>query len=743
MELKLAADSFNNGLRDAQKEAKEFEKNLKPTLSATKDLGIAMAAVGTAVVGAFTAMTKSAVDYGDKLNDARQRTGRTVEELAKLGFAAEQSGTSFEDLSRGLAFLAKNTKATTQDLNVIADTFAKMEDGPQKAKLAFDLFGKSGQALIPLLNEGSAGIRRLGDDAQRAGLVISQDFASASDQFNDTLNQVKASVMGVSVGVAQALLPTLQSAASTVADLSAKFAAFAKENPALVQATGALGVSLLTVGSSLAALAVVIPKVQNAYYGLSAAVAGPAGLVVAIGAAVIAIGAIVYASKQWYDAEENLKKQNQELATSEERAAEALKKHGIQIRLDQIPLERRAEAIAKLGQRLVEVKETTGPLIDATELARRNAESHALAVQKQAEALEKSRKAADDLRASVMKIQTPLGDWADAVHEYGDEWERFRKTLVNVPSTLNIFEDDFRNVTELMREAVGDVDELNTSLGGLNQNVRDVLIKDPGVQIAGGINKATEATKRLDDTFNDVKHTATNVFRDILRDGELSFSKLGGIVKGIFETIASEVLGSITAKLITPLVSKIEGALSSLLGKIPGLGGVFGGGASAASGAVTSGGGSASSGLSGALNSTGIVGGLISGGIAAAGSLLGSARLEGTMNAVEFNTRATMIQLRDAMDLILQPMKARLEDILAELYNHKYIPDLLETIANRVIAVPSGGSSTGTGTSNSFSINVYQNPGEDGFSFATRVADMLNRYVEHSGGRLIASGLKA
>ena len=40
VELKLSADSFNNGLKAAQKEAKEFEKNIKPTLEATKQLGI-------------------------------------------------------------------------------------------------------------------------------------------------------------------------------------------------------------------------------------------------------------------------------------------------------------------------------------------------------------------------------------------------------------------------------------------------------------------------------------------------------------------------------------------------------------------------------------------------------------------------------------------------------------------------------------------------------------------------------
>lgn len=105
------------------------------------------------------------------------------------------------------------------------------------------------------------------------------------------------------------------------------------------------------------------------------------------------------------------------------------------------------------------------------------------------------------------------------------------------------------------------------------------------------IDGAQRAQKAYEDVFRSVKATASQAFLDILRDGELSFKKLGGVITGIFRTIAAEILSTMTAKLITPLIAQFSGMLS----KIPGLGGVFGtaaaGGGSAAGGAAAGGGG--------------------------------------------------------------------------------------------------------------------------------------------------------
>lgn len=134
------------------------------------------------------------------------------------------------------------------------------------------------------------------------------------------------------------------------------------------------------------------------------------------------------------------------------------------------------------------------------------------------------------------------------------------------------------------------------------------------------IDASQRAQKAYEDVFQSVKSTASQAFLDILRDGELSFKKLGGVISGIFRTLAAEILSTMTAKLITPLIAQFSG----MLGKIPGLGGVFGG-------AAAGGGGAAAGGIGGGAGAAGTLSAAKFGAfftnpftIAAAGGILGA-----------------------------------------------------------------------------------------------------------------------
>ncbi len=119
--------------------------------------GITVAA--TAVAGSLAAATKAAVEYGNQLDATSQRTGVSVENLAKLQYAAKLSETSAEALTSGLVKLApkitaaaadapesaklfqqfgiavRNTDGTVRGaadvLEDLADVFSTMPEGPQ------------------------------------------------------------------------------------------------------------------------------------------------------------------------------------------------------------------------------------------------------------------------------------------------------------------------------------------------------------------------------------------------------------------------------------------------------------------------------------------------------------------------------------------------------------------------------------------------------------------------------------
>jgi lambda family phage tail tape measure protein len=91
----------------------------------------------------------------------------------------------------------------------VADRFAQLRDGPEKAALAIKIFGKAGAELIPILNLGSKEI-------QRFGLGIGPDFADKADAFNDQLGIMKAQTTVLTVQIGSALLPVMSGLVSVL-----------------------------------------------------------------------------------------------------------------------------------------------------------------------------------------------------------------------------------------------------------------------------------------------------------------------------------------------------------------------------------------------------------------------------------------------------------------------------------------------------------------------------------------------
>lgn len=219
--------AFVDGLSKAERESKKFKANVEKNLKA---VGTAFVGLSLAGAAATAALIKSSIDSADALLEQSQMFGVSVELLSSYKLGLEQAGSSSEDFATGLKGLAnavdadaeafkrlqistKNAdgslKGSNELLEEIAGRFASMEDGITKTALAQDLFGKSGIKLIPFLNQGADGLANMRDEAERLGLVISQETAEAADQFNDNLLTLKGIIRGTGNELAAALLPKL------------------------------------------------------------------------------------------------------------------------------------------------------------------------------------------------------------------------------------------------------------------------------------------------------------------------------------------------------------------------------------------------------------------------------------------------------------------------------------------------------------------------------------------------------
>jgi hypothetical protein len=187
----------------------------------------------TAVMGKFNAV----IDRGDELNKMSQRIGVATDQLSKLAYSADLAGVDLNTLQNGIVQLnkraaealqgnekyartfealgiaIKDSQGNLRDVDVVleevADAFQTLGDSPERAKLAVDLFGKAGAQLIPMLKDGSAGLRELGAEAESLGIVFDAQAAANAEIFNDELTKLGYAVDGMAIAVAKDLLPEL------------------------------------------------------------------------------------------------------------------------------------------------------------------------------------------------------------------------------------------------------------------------------------------------------------------------------------------------------------------------------------------------------------------------------------------------------------------------------------------------------------------------------------------------------
>lgn len=194
--------------------------------------------IGLAISAAFAAVSyKGAIDTLDQLDDLREKTGIAVESLSTLRYAGEVAGTPLEAIAKSSRVLAtamadvstgnKEAVATFQSLGIqvrgadgamrsqdavlldLADKFSGYADGASKSALATRVFGKSGQEMIPLLNLGSDGIKRMRGEAESLGAVYGGDVARNAAAFNDNLKRLELASEAAKVSLLSGLIPSL------------------------------------------------------------------------------------------------------------------------------------------------------------------------------------------------------------------------------------------------------------------------------------------------------------------------------------------------------------------------------------------------------------------------------------------------------------------------------------------------------------------------------------------------------
>jgi hypothetical protein len=281
---KLVLDKmgWNSSVADVKKDEAVLTSHAAKIGKGFADVGKAMSVAGGVVVGGLIAMAKQTADTAGTLLVMSNKTGMSVEKLSAFTYAARVADSSIEDINQACKKMSMNMGAMTagtgasgqalatlglsvkdgqgkiKDFDVIlldvAEKFKIMPDGAQKSGLAIDLFGRSGQNMIPFLNKGRDGIGELTAEAEKFGLVMSREAAMAADEFGDQLTALTAGTKGISQQIAMSVMPTLTGFVLKLKDVVMGITGWLKEHPELAKViTGtALAVGgLLMVGGPL------------------------------------------------------------------------------------------------------------------------------------------------------------------------------------------------------------------------------------------------------------------------------------------------------------------------------------------------------------------------------------------------------------------------------------------------------------------------------------------------------------
>jgi hypothetical protein len=203
-----------------------------------------MAALGVAISArAFAGIVTGASDAAEKILNLAQSSGSSVENFQALAFQAKQAGVDIEQLARPLGQFAQlsqkafegdsaaqklfvdrlkltreeiqnfGNQDTVERLEVVSRAFARLPEGPAKATLGVQLFGRQAAALVPILNElGSIGLPAVVKAAKEAGLVLSEDALKGAAALGDELDKLSGTIKVLTIQFVSGLAPSVTTA---------------------------------------------------------------------------------------------------------------------------------------------------------------------------------------------------------------------------------------------------------------------------------------------------------------------------------------------------------------------------------------------------------------------------------------------------------------------------------------------------------------------------------------------------
>ena len=211
--LVLDTSNYEQGIEKAKQKGKEYADHTDKEVK-TKSV-LAWTAIITAVVALtkkIVDLGKATIDYADNIQDMADKWGITTRQLQEFEYWATLNGTTTEAMLNAMTRLTnqaqvnasafkelgisvKNENGELKDQKQlfleVVNALNKVENQTLKNALQFDIFGRSGNEIAQVIEQGADNLQQLSDEAESLGIILSENTIKSAGDFNDAMDKLR------------------------------------------------------------------------------------------------------------------------------------------------------------------------------------------------------------------------------------------------------------------------------------------------------------------------------------------------------------------------------------------------------------------------------------------------------------------------------------------------------------------------------------------------------------------------
>lgn len=231
-------EEANKSISKTDEKAQGVGKTLAAGVKTAAKWGAGIVAGATAAVAGCAKLVTSATEAADTVDKMSAKIGISKRGYQEWSYVLGQNGMDVDKLQTGMKTLVTQIQSAADGGGKAASAFselglsiydssgklkdqetmmteamyalADMENGTKKAAMANQLFGKAGSEMMPMLNQGSQGMKDLTARAHELGLVLSDEAVTSGVVLGDTIDDIKRSFTAVATKLGTKFFPLVQ-----------------------------------------------------------------------------------------------------------------------------------------------------------------------------------------------------------------------------------------------------------------------------------------------------------------------------------------------------------------------------------------------------------------------------------------------------------------------------------------------------------------------------------------------------